>query len=75
MSRLTDQPVNKYVALSQVSIYVAGAHQTFLNKFEHLETSMKKSAMDFEGTIRKFEKKMEVLESLMVRNLLNEQKC
>ena len=31
--------------------------------------------MDFEGTIRKFEKKMEVLESLMVRNLLNEQKC
>ena len=30
--------------------------------------------MDFEGTIRKLEKKMEVLESL-VRNLPNEQKC
>ena len=42
MSRLTDQPVNKYVALSQVSIYVAGARQNLLNKFEHLETSMKK---------------------------------
>ena len=42
MSRLTDQPVKKYVALSQVSIYVAGARQNLLNKFEHLETSMKK---------------------------------
>ena len=41
---------------------------------EQLETSMKKSAMESEGTISKLEKKMEVLESL-VRNLLNEQKC